>query len=76
MFTGLVSKAQTIAGLISDWNESVESSIKEVEAYNRGILKQYEEGSIHPKALEAALEPMPQKLKQPCRSWCQTRVKG
>ena len=72
MFTGLVSKAQTIAGLISDWNESVESSIKEVEAYNRGILKQYEEGSIHPKALAfPALERMPQKLKQPCRSWCQ-----
>ena len=71
MFSGWVPKAQTIAGLISDWNESAESSAKEVEAYNANVLNQYKEGSIHPKALEAAFEPMPQKLKQPSRSWCQ-----
>eukprot|EP00435_Cladocopium_sp_Y103_P033811 s1426_g8.t1 len=65
------NKEKTIMSLIDDWNRSLEMRAAQVKEYNAKILESYEQGGIHPRALQSALVPTPTKIAPPDSNWCQ-----
>ena len=60
---------ETFAALITDWNESLEGTIAAVKRFNQEIMEKYKAQEISGEAMLAAIEPEPQKVLYPSKSW-------
>ena len=67
----VLAKADTARSLIHDWNTNIESIGEEVKLHNAQLIQDFRDGKLHPVAFQKGLEPLPKRLKEPSKSWCQ-----
>ncbi|CAJ1437547.1 unnamed protein product [Effrenium voratum] len=62
--------ATTIAGLINDWNDSLEAAQQMVKDHNQQLLEKKNRGELTAAATAKGLLPTPKKVDIPSLSWC------